>query len=66
MLYQGGDATKFSSYVFEAFDKDKSGFIDFPEFLTALFFLSDNGNLTDRLSFIFKVYDIGKLIYIFN
>lgn len=58
-LYPNGNASKFSGFVFEAFDKDKSGFIDFPEFLTALFFLSDSGDLSVRLSFIYRVYDIG-------
>ena len=51
--------SSYSSYVFQAFDKDKSGFIDFTEFLTSLFFLSDSGTLNERLRFVFKIIDIG-------
>lgn len=59
-FYPDGNTSKFSSFLFEAFDRDKSGYIDFVEYLTALFFLSQNGNLRDQLTFIFKIYDIGK------
>jgi len=58
-FYPDGNTSKFSSFLFEAFDRDKSGYIDFVEYLTALFFLSQNGNLRDQLVFIFKIYDIG-------
>ena len=55
-------ASNYSSYVFHAFDKDNAGFIEFPEFLTALLFLSDSGSLHDRLKFMFKVIDQGILL----
>ena len=64
-LYPEGNAAKFSTFLFDAFDKDKSGYIDFVEFLTALFFLSHNGNLRDQLIFVFRVYDIGKYNFCF-
>jgi Ca2+-binding EF-hand superfamily protein len=65
-LYPNGNASKFSNYLFDAFDKDKSGSIDFVEFLSALYFLSFHDNIRDTLVFVFRVYDIGKLIDLYK
>ncbi len=63
-FFPNGNAAKFSNYLFEAFDKEKTGYINFFQYLTALFFLTNkNGNLRDQLVIAFKVYDIGKIIY---
>jgi Ca2+-binding EF-hand superfamily protein len=58
-LYPDGDASKFSEYVFNTFDLDKSGFISFHEFLLAISALSSDDDLTYRLHMLFALYDLN-------
>lgn len=51
-----GDATKFCKICFTAFDKDKSGFIDFFEFISAIGIFA-KGNIEDKLKLAFDIYD---------
>ena len=51
-----GDATKFCKICFIAFDKDKSGFIDFFEFISAIGIFA-KGNPEDKLRLAFDIYD---------
>ena len=55
-----GDATKFCKICFMAFDKDKSGYIDFYE-LIGIF---AKGNIQDKLKLAFDIYDYNDDGYI--
>lgn len=52
-----GDVFDFVNYVFCMFDMDKSGYIDFKEFLFLLFIIFW-GNLEEKLEWVFKIYDV--------
>lgn len=52
-----GDPTSFADYVFNVFDSDKSGSIDFKEFICALS-ITSRGKMEDKLDWAFQLYDI--------
>jgi len=56
-LFPGGDATKFATHIFNQFDTDHSGRIDFREFLSALS-IQMKGTLDEKLEWAFNLYDI--------
>ncbi|KAJ3411663.1 hypothetical protein HDV05_001872 [Chytridiales sp. JEL 0842] len=58
-----GDPTKFAEYVFNIFDKDRNGLIDFKEFLGGLS-VSSRGGMEERLGWAFELYDINGDGYI--
>ena len=48
------------------FDDDKSGEVDFNEFLQGLSLFSTKGEKEDKLRFAFKIYDMDNDGYISN
>jgi Ca2+-binding EF-hand superfamily protein len=57
------DEDKFCEAVFEAFDSDGNGYIDFGEFLIS-FWIRARGSLKDKLAWLFDVYDTDRSNYI--
>ena len=49
----------FVRYVFDVFDDDDSGTIEFEEFMFALS-ITSRGSLEERLDWAFRLYDLGK------
>jgi len=53
-----GDPSQFADYVFNVFDHDKNGSIDFKEFICALS-ITSRGSLDEKLNWAFQLYDIN-------
>lgn len=58
-FYPEGKADKFCSQVFQTFDSDGNGYIDFVEFLIAVN-ITSHGDVREKLRLAFEMYDINK------
>ncbi|KAI8621400.1 putative neuronal calcium sensor NCS-1 [Chytriomyces sp. MP71] len=52
-----GDSSAYSDHVFDLFDVDKNGTIDFNEFMTAIS-VTSKGTSEEKLQWAFKLYDL--------
>lgn len=57
-FFPQGDASQYAHYVFNAFDRQRSGSINFKDFVTGLSALS-RGSVKEKLLWAFKLYDIN-------
>lgn len=57
------DEDKFCEAVFDVFDTDGNGTVDFGEFLIA-FWIRAKGNVKDKLAWLFDIYDTDNSNYI--
>ncbi|KOX70770.1 Kv channel-interacting protein 4 [Melipona quadrifasciata] len=62
-LFPLGDSGKYAQIVFNAFDKDRNGIISFGDLLNEIALII-NGDMDQKLSWIFKFYDLNGDGYI--
>lgn len=52
-----------ADYVFDAYDRDKNGVIDFKEFMTTLS-ITCRGDIREKLKWVFDMYDADRSNYL--
>jgi Ca2+-binding EF-hand superfamily protein len=61
--FPNGNPDKFAEHVFQAFDKENKGYIDFRQFLTTLS-AQLKGNFEEKLEWLFSLYHASNVNYI--
>lgn len=56
-MYPHNNSAKFSSRIFDIYDKNKDGYLDFEEFLIANKITTGN-DINDKLKMAFEIYDL--------
>jgi len=56
-FFPGGNATEFCKHIFRTFDRDGNGYIDFKEFLLAIY-ITSGGSAEEKLDWAFTMYDV--------
>ena len=57
MFIWRGNAEQYCEHAFRAFDTDRNGFIDFEEFILAMY-ISSAGTAEEKLTWAFRMYDV--------
>jgi Ca2+-binding EF-hand superfamily protein len=58
-MFPFGNASTYADLVFTVLDRDRSGTVDFSEFLTALS-KTTRGTLAEKLDWTFRLYDVNR------
>ena len=58
-FFPNGDAGVFAEQIFQSFDNNNDGFVDFREFMTGLAVFK-KGTVDDKLRWAFSMYDLDK------
>jgi len=58
-IFPNGNAVNFSENMFNAFDTDNSGTVNFREFIVVIH-ITTNGTPEEMINFMFKIYDLNR------
>jgi len=62
-FFPSGNASEFCEHIFRTFDTDRNGYIDFKEFLLAIY-ITSGGTAEEKLDWAFSMYDVDGNGYI--
>ena len=62
-MFPSGDVSNLADHIFDAYDMDGNGMVDFKEFLCTVN-LATNGTVDEKLKWAFRLYDIDDNGYV--